>query len=177
MRRVVAVVLLVAPLVAAGSPVDANGPGRITVRGPGIVGEVDLMERLSVAWIASSETVVRRHGPARPGQSPPYVVSWYAASGWDAPVVDRVAVHFDTGAMEVLDTSAIFGPGRTGWFEGRERGMLELRRVIDQVVAARPVGEVGYEFVTTARRSAWVAVDGRRLVRRVLDALAALMPS
>ncbi len=177
MRRLVAVGMMVAALLVAVPPATAKGPWRITVRGPGIVGEVDLMEGWPVTWISSSETVVGAPGPARPGPTPPFVVSWYSAVGWDGPVVDRVAVHFDTGAVEVLDTSAVFGPGRTGWFEGRERGLRELRKVIDRVVAARPVGEIGYEYVSATGRSAWAPVDGRHVVRRVLDALAALMPS
>ncbi len=61
-----------------------------------------------------------------------------------------------------------------GWFAGRERGLRELRRAIDQVVADRPVGVLGYEYVTTADGSAWVPVDGRPLVRRALAVLAAL---
>ncbi len=181
MRKIAAVALLTALVAVHAPPAAAKGPWRISVRGPGITGEVDLLEEPAVLhrgpW--SAYEVVGDPLPFPRAFGPRYVVTWYAAMGGDphpTPLVDRVAFYPAAGTVQVLVWSDGFGVHGGGWYEEVPVPGRHLAGLIENLAARGAHGPPGYAFAVRDGHAAWEAIDRPSTIRRLLAALAGLTP-
>lgn len=153
-------------------PAQAKGPSRVTIAGPGIEGEVDMIEGKGAAegfgWWFPYDLMAEPLTDAPTGAlGEAYLVTWYSVRGaahWEdkpEPMVYRVAYYPDVEAVQVLEVSEGDIPGGSGWHRVDPAGAFSFSEGLVRVREDGLVGAASYIFVTegTGRgaRAEWVA--------------------
>ena len=137
-------------------PALAKGPWRVTVHGPGIEGEIDLLAAgvfPDVFWLPGDFLGQPIADPPLV-EGEPFVVTWYAVMGAGPgekpqPLVDRVAFYpaptAKSGYAEVLEISGGFFNG-AGWYSVRPDAAAALDKSLRRLRSGGLVGVDGYRF-------------------------------
>lgn len=138
-------------------PVQAKGPQRITVEGPGIEGEVDLLESTRTANVRAFVLPTELLGdplPQAPGGDggEAYVLTWYGvlgASHGDSPqpLLSRVAYYPEMRLAKALDgiESELAGGG-SGWYQVNAQAAASFSKTLEKIDQKDQVGAAGYVF-------------------------------
>ena len=159
-------------LLMLASPAQAKGPSRVTVAGPGIEGEVDMIQGKGAAegfaWWFPYDLMAEPLTDAPTGDlGEAYLVTWYSVRGaahWEdkpEPMVYRVAYYPDVEAVQVLEASESDVPAGSAWHRVDPAGAFSFSEGLVRVGEDELVGAASYVFVTegTGRgaRAEWVA--------------------
>lgn len=145
----------------------------VTVSGPGIEGEVDLLEwrRRSeefVFWLPNDFLAGRLPEMPTGNLGPVYIVTWYAVLGAitaeerPQPLIDRVAYYPEAEAVHVREVSGGFDPGDgSDWYLVDQMAAASFSEALERIRENGLSGVAGYAFVTegTGRGASadWIA--------------------
>lgn len=188
MSRMLVAVCVSLMLGMSTAPASAKAPWRVTVKGPGIEGEVDLLrgrepgDMLSFwypdEFLAGAKALSRTPtGDLGEG----YILTWYAALGSETPgkpptpLVDRIAYYPQINAVELLEVSGAWymgdldilaaasgdhdQGGMPRWYRVDSRAAAFLSEELKRIRDQGIVGAAGYVFVAEGTR--WPRVRWR----------------
>lgn len=134
-------------------PAQAKAPSRITVKGPGIEGEVDLLETTSmteaVAFLFPYELIAEPLSERPTGDlGEAHILTWYAVLGAahiqdsPQPLWSQLAWYPEASAVHVVEGFDHY----QGWYQARPEAEASLSTSLERVGQQGLVGAAGYVF-------------------------------